>query len=158
MAIESLTEKRCGGLAPSLTVTVKLLVPEAVGVPEIRPVSGARLSPAGRPPWTDQVYGVVPPLACSMFEYLVPLVPEDKDDVVIARATGATASVRETDFVCTGLDESVTLNVNLVELFVVGCPEMIPVDAARLSPAGRLPEEIDHVYGAVPPFACRTVE
>jgi len=68
MVIESLTETRCGGLAPSLTVTLKLLVPEAVGVPEIRPVAEARLSPAGRPPWTDQVYGVVPPLACSRFE------------------------------------------------------------------------------------------
>jgi hypothetical protein len=40
----------------------------------------------------------------------------------------------------------------------VGCPEMIPVDGARLSPAGRLPEEIDQVYGAVPPVACRAVE
>jgi hypothetical protein len=36
----------------------------------------------------------------------------------------------------------------------VGVPETIPVDAARLSPAGRLPEEIDHVYPAVPPVAC----
>jgi len=69
MAIESLTERLCGGLPPSLTVTVKLLVPLAVGVPEIRPVAEARLSPAGRLPLlTDQVYGVVPPLACSRFE------------------------------------------------------------------------------------------
>jgi hypothetical protein len=29
--------------------------------------------------------------------------------------------------------------------FPVGFPEMIPEDAARLSPAGRLPEPIDHV-------------
>jgi hypothetical protein len=40
----------------------------------------------------------------------------------------------------------------------VGFPEMIPVDGARLSPAGRLPEVIDHVNGAVPPVACSAVE
>jgi hypothetical protein len=84
---------------------------------------------------------VVPPLACSRFEYLVPLTPEGKDDVVTVRAKGATTSVRVTDFVCgAGLDESVTVKVKLLELLVVGWPEMIPVDAARLSPAGRLPE------------------
>ena len=35
---------------------------------------------------------------------------------------------------------------------------MIPVDAAKLSPAGRLPALIDQAYGDVPPFACSTVE
>jgi hypothetical protein len=135
MASESLTERVCAGLPPSLTATVKLLAPEAVGVPVIRPVAGARLSPAGRlPPVTDQVYGVVPPLPCTRFEYLVPLMPEGKDDVIIARAAGATPSVKVTSFVCTGLDESETWKVKLVELLVVGCPEMIPVDAARASP------------------------
>jgi len=145
MAIESLTDWLCAGLPPSLTVTVKLPVPEAVGVPEIRPVAEARLSPAGRPPLTDHVYGVVPPLACSRFEYLVPLTPEGRDDVVIARGKGSMARVRVTDLVCTGLDESATLKVKLVELLVVGCPEMTPVDAARASPNGRLPEVTDQV-------------
>lgn len=143
--IDSLTDRLCAGLPASFTVTVKLLVPVAVGVPEIRPVAGARLSPAGRPPLTDQVYGVVPPLACTRFEYLVPLMPEGRDDVLIARDRGSTASVRVTDFVCTGLDESATLKVKLLELLVVGCPEMIPVDAARASPYGRLPELRDQV-------------
>ena len=50
MAIESLTDCVCTGLPPSLTVTVTLLVPLAVGVPEIRPVAEARLRPAGRLP------------------------------------------------------------------------------------------------------------
>lgn len=88
---------------------------------------------------------MVPPLACSRFEYLVPLTPEGKDDVVTASGKGATASVRVTDIVCAGLDESVTLRVKLVELLVVGCPEMIPVVAARPSPLGRLPEVRVHV-------------
>ena len=68
MPIESLTDRLCAGLPPSLTVTVKLPVPVAVGVPEIKPVAEARLSPAGRPPLTDHVYGVVPPLARSRVE------------------------------------------------------------------------------------------
>lgn len=87
----------------------------------------------------------------------MPLTPEGKDDVVIARAAGATTSFRVTDIVCAGLDESVTLKVKLLELLVVGCPEMVPVDAERPSPDGRVPELRDHVYGAAPPLACRTV-
>ena len=38
------------GLPPSVTVAVKVLVPVAVGVPEIRPVVEFRPSPAGRLP------------------------------------------------------------------------------------------------------------
>ncbi len=56
----------CAGLLLSVTVTVKLEVPLAVGVPEMMPVDGDRLRPAGRVPEViDQVYGDVPPLACS---------------------------------------------------------------------------------------------
>ena len=36
----------------SFTCTVKLLVPDAVGVPEIAPVAGASASPAGKDPET----------------------------------------------------------------------------------------------------------
>lgn len=43
---------------------MKLKVPLAVGVPEIRPVLVERLRPAGRlPVLIDQAYGVVPPVA-----------------------------------------------------------------------------------------------
>jgi hypothetical protein len=52
------------GLEESATVAVKLKVPLAVGVPDIRPVLAARLRPEGRlPEVIDQVYGVVPPVA-----------------------------------------------------------------------------------------------
>jgi hypothetical protein len=37
----------------------------------------------------------------------------------------------------------------------VGVPEITPLEAIRLSPAGRLPEVIDHVYGVVPAAAVR---
>ena len=40
---------------------------------------------------------------------------------------------------------SLTVAVKLDVPLVVGVPEMIPVVAARVSPAGRLPEVIDHV-------------
>ena len=42
--------------------------------------------------------------------------------------------------------------------FAVSVPEMRPVVAARLRPAGRLPEVIDQLYGAVPPVAARDFE
>ena len=47
---EKATDLVCAGLPASVTVTVKPNAPVAVGVPEIRPVVEARLSPAGRLP------------------------------------------------------------------------------------------------------------
>jgi hypothetical protein len=55
--------------AASVTFTVNNTVPAVVGVPEITPVEATRLNPAGNVPvLTLQVYGVVPPLACSAVE------------------------------------------------------------------------------------------
>ena len=58
----------CGvGVAESVTVTVKAEVPDVVGTPLICPVAGFRVRPVGKAPTvTLQVYGVVPPLACSV--------------------------------------------------------------------------------------------
>ena len=39
-----------------------------------------------------------------------------------------------------------------------GVPEIVPVADARASPEGKLPEVIDHEYGAVPPLACNVCE
>jgi hypothetical protein len=52
----------------------------------------------------------------------------------------------------------VTVAVKLDVPLAVGVPEMIPVVASRVSPAGRLPAVIDQVYGEVPPLACREFE
>ena len=55
------------GVSPSLTVTVKLVVPTngPVGVPVIAPFDKVR--PEGSVPVvTDQLYGVAPPVACSV--------------------------------------------------------------------------------------------
>ncbi len=55
--------------APSVTCTVKLLVPPTVGVPEMAPVAGFRERPPGRlPATTAQAYGSTPLLACSWAE------------------------------------------------------------------------------------------
>ena len=54
-------------LLTSCTVIVKLLVPEAVGVPVMAPLEAFRLRPAGRLPLViDQVYGVLPPEAARV--------------------------------------------------------------------------------------------
>ena len=55
----------CAGEVESLTVTVNDDVPAAVGVPLIWP-EVPRVRPVGREPeLSDQLYGVVPPLAAS---------------------------------------------------------------------------------------------
>jgi hypothetical protein len=79
--------------------------------------------------------------------------------VLIARAVPAatTESVTVADVLWAGEPESLTVTPNEKLPLPVGFPETIPVDAARLSPAGRLPEEIDHVYAPVPPVACRVL-
>jgi hypothetical protein len=52
-----------------------------------------------------------------------------------------------------GVPLSLTVAVKLDVPLVVGVPEIIPVVAARVSPAGRLPAVIDQVYAGVPPVA-----
>jgi len=56
----------CGGLLASVAVTVKVVLPKAVGVPEITPTPlalPASVNPAGKvPAVTVQVIGSVPPL------------------------------------------------------------------------------------------------
>jgi hypothetical protein len=56
------------------------------------------------------------------------------------------------DAVCTGDPLSFTATVNVAVPFAVGVPEIAP-PLDIVSPAGRLPEAIDHVYPGVPPLA-----
>ncbi len=53
---------------------------------------------------------------------------------------------------------SLTVAVKLAVPLAVGVPEITPVVAAKVSPAGRPPDAIDHVYAGVPPFACNADE
>jgi hypothetical protein len=60
-------------------------------------------------------------------------------------AAAATTIEVATDLVWTGEPLSLTVAVKLEVPLVVGVPEMMPVVAAKVSPAGRLPEVIDQV-------------
>ena len=53
--------------------------------------------------------------------------------------------------VCTGEDESVTLTVNVEDPAVDGVPEITPVEAASVKPAGSEPVDTTKVYEALPP-------
>lgn len=52
--------------APSVTLTVKLLVPVPVEIPEIAPPLESVNPPGRLPAMTDQEYGVAPPVAVSV--------------------------------------------------------------------------------------------
>jgi hypothetical protein len=75
-------------VAPALSVTrmVKLGAPAVVGVPVIAPVEVFRLRPMGREPVNDQVSGVVPPVAATLFEYTAPTVAPGSDTVVMSNS------------------------------------------------------------------------
>jgi hypothetical protein len=84
-------------------------------------------------------------------------VPATSTDEVIVSGPGETAIEVESDFVCDGLPLSLTDAVKLKVPLAVGVPEIAPATES-VNPAGRLPEVIDHAYGAVPPFACTVCE
>ena len=57
----------------------------------------------------------------------------------------ATAIEVEAEAVWAGLPLSLTVAVKLAVPLAVGVPEICPLVAAKVNPAGRLPEVIDHV-------------
>ena len=63
-SVRSLLTVRCVGPVESVAVTVTVLVPAAVGVPEIAPVVALIPRPAGRLV-ADQVNGAVPPVPAT---------------------------------------------------------------------------------------------
>jgi hypothetical protein len=79
---------------------------------------------------------------------------------LIARGAPAATKERVTVVVAVWAGEPASLTVTPNEKFplTVGVPEITPVEGAKLSPAGRVLEEIDHVYGEVPPVACNARE
>jgi hypothetical protein len=78
--------------AASVTFTVKLNVPDCVGVPQSEPLVES-FTPAGSMPEARlKLYGVVPPDAVMAVEYAVPDVAEAKLDVVIVSGEIAAAT------------------------------------------------------------------
>jgi hypothetical protein len=149
----------CGELSVSVTRTVKLYVPTLVGAPEITPVPAVNDKPGGKlPELMLQVYGVTPPVAARVVEYVVPSVPLGKLVVVIFNVSVLTVMLRLAVAVCAGFSASLTSTVKLDVPVVVGVPEITPVLAASDSPAGKLPTAMLHVYGVIPPLAARVAE
>jgi hypothetical protein len=67
--IDSAWSSVSAGVCESVARTVKFEVPDAVGVPLIVPLDEPSDNPAGRlPETTDQLYGVVPPVAATVCE------------------------------------------------------------------------------------------
>lgn len=75
----------------------------------------------------------------------MPCVPDGREVLVIESADSATVSEAATDLLRAGLDESFTITVTGKLPPTVGIPVRIPVLAARVSPAGSLPDEIDQL-------------
>jgi len=75
----------------------------------------------------------------------VPTVPDRRVGAAIASGVGemTTDAVVEAD--CTGMLPSVTVAVKVEVPLVVGVPEIAPVEDVRVSPAGSVPEVIDHM-------------
>jgi hypothetical protein len=139
--------------ALSVTRTVNVLDPAAVGVPEIVPP--VSVSPAGNVPLaSDQVYGGVPPDAVSVCEYAVPTTPLGSDVVVTLIVAGLMVMVSDAGADCDAL--SVARTVNVLDPAVVGVPEIVP--PVSVSPAGNVPLVNDQVYGGVPPDAVSACE
>src|SRR5689334_15541208 len=72
--------------APSVTLTVKVNVPAASGVPVIKPEAVSDNPPGSAPAAIVQVYGGVPPLTFSDCEYGAPGVPDARLAVVMEGA------------------------------------------------------------------------
>jgi len=101
----------------------------------------------------------VPPVALSEVLNDTFAVPPDKLVVLIASGPGATIERgRVAALLWAGEPPSVTVTPILKLPLVVGVPETTPVVDARVSPVGRAPEVIAHVYGEVPPAACSPLE
>jgi hypothetical protein len=128
------------------TPTKKLDVPAVVGVPEITPVLAAIDNPAGKLPCTMlHVYGLVPLVAASVAVYASPTIPFGKL-VVVIRTIVEPYTVKVSACVAVSLALSVTFTVNASAVTaVVGVPEITPVLAFSVNPAGSVPELKLHV-------------
>ena len=85
----------------------------------------------------------------------MPTVPAGSDDVVIANAG---LIVNDNAFVATPPPLSANRTVKAAVPAAEGVPLMIPVDAARFKPAGKVPDDIVQVTGETAPDTARVAE
>jgi hypothetical protein len=134
----------------SVACTVKVNVPDKVGVPDSTPAV-LSVRPFGNvPALLLNVYGLLPPLALTVSVYATPTVPPDRllgetvmlgQPMVIENCLVAVHSVAV----------SVDITVNVEMPAAVGVPDTVPPEL-RLKPAGRPPLSRLYVYGPVPPL------
>jgi hypothetical protein len=146
----------CTGDPLSLTATVNVADPVAVGVPEMTPALES-VRPAGKlPDASDHVYPGVPPVALSVVLYELPFLPTVRLVDVIDSPEAEIVSDSCAVALSAGDALSVTATVKLAVPAAVGVPEITPA-LESVRPAGKLPVAIDHVYPGVPPVALRVV-
>jgi hypothetical protein len=85
----------------------------------------------------------------------VPITPAGSDAVVTDKAGFTTMLRLAVAVLAVGVSESVTVTVKLEVPAVVGVPDITPVEALRIRPAGKLPVVTAHEYGVMPPVACK---
>jgi hypothetical protein len=138
--------------AASVTVTAGVKLPEAVGVPETKPVEASIDSPPGNPTALKE-YGVVPPLAVSgVAEYAVPTVAVGGVVTDADRGgSGAGSTVSAGLAVTLAEAASVTVTDGAKLPAVVGVPDSTPVATSIDMPSGR-PAALKE-YGMLPPLA-----
>ena len=140
----------CFGFELSVTVTVAVDVPAAVGVPlTVQPVS---VRPAGSaPPVTVQTYGAVPPVTPIVPVYGTPTSPFGRLGDVSVRLPGEViVRLNGPLTLCCGFDASVTCTVMLEIPASVGVPLIVQLFC--VNPAGKVPAVIVQTNGAVPPL------
>ena len=98
----------------------------------------------------------MPPLACRVWLYAVLMLPAGSDAVITLSVEAVMAMLRFALAVFFGDSESVTVTMKFVVPVNVplGVPEITPVAAFKLRPAGRLPVVTAQLYGVIPPVAC----
>jgi len=133
----------------SAAFTVKLEVPDAVGVPVIAPPE-LKESPVGRlPELSVQVSEPVPPVAARVWLYATLIVSAGRLDVVILTAALTTI---ESAFVADAPRVSAAFAVKLEVPLAVGVPVIAP-PALMESPVGKVPALTVQVRAPVPPVA-----
>ena len=73
--------------------------------------------------------------------------------MVVIASVGMTVMVYGCEAVTIGVSASATRTVNVVDPAADGAPEMTPVEADSVRPAGSVPADTANVYGESPPVA-----
>ena len=127
---------------PSVTLTVNVNAPGAVGVPPSEPADAFSVIPPGSVPVEiDQVNVPFPPAATSGWLYAVPTVPLSSVAVVMVNAA---VTVMVNDAVVVRPAASAAWSVKLNVPAAVGVPVRLPAAELSVSPVGNEPVETDH--------------